>query len=373
LRSSTKIVVGFVALAALMYFGYQLYAKQTVASLHFDPVVPGEVNLVGIDPGAGYQIIVANDIAQLVEASTNFEGDSAASGNGPESGAIKKRLPIKEMLGVLRGDPKDLGDFVAIMNDLRENEKWPTVYIVWQAEDIQKALAGDKTLEAKLVRDLNVKLDGTPLAQLRPSALENGIIIDFPVSLHVNMQGQQKEVVGRIRQPYKPTVLKIVEEQIADKQVTPEMMAGYYGEAAKDLMSHPEKRENVRTSLENFISKANADRLREAPERILQNATVVANEHQIKRATTQTYDAGNKKLTDLTIELTDEGRQRLWKYSVDKVGSDLLLIVQGVAVAAPRIERALTEQELTIKRMPDPVLAQDTADRLNAATKSNGR
>jgi hypothetical protein len=365
LRTESKIVIGFVLLVAAAFGGYQVYTRQSVANLHFDPVVPGTVNLVGIDPGSGYQIIVANQIAQLVEASGQFEA-SESSGGGAESGAIKRRIPIKEMLGALRGDSKSLGEFVAIMNDLRENEKWPTVDVVWTAEDIQKAINGDPTLQPKLVRDLNMKLDGTPLSTLRPSALMNGIIIDYPVSMKIAINGVATDVVGRVRQPFMPKLLSIVSHDIEDKQITPEMMAGYYSAEARKQMSNPAAREDIKASLIQFISPENAARLRAAPERVLQSATVVINEHQIESSSMNTYDAGDgKRLTDLTVRMTDEGRQRLWKYSIDKVPSDLLFIVDGIAIAAPRIVRPLTEQELTIRRMPDEVLARDAVDRLN--------
>jgi hypothetical protein len=191
----------------------------------------------------------------------------------------------------------------------------------------------------------------------------------------VSINGQVKTVVGRVREPYKPRLLAKVEDQIADKQVTPEMMAGYYAEAAREVINRPSVKENVRASIESFISPETAKGLRAAPERVLKSAEVVVNEHQVKEASYRSYDAGNgKKFSDMTVELTDEGQKRLWKYSVNRVGSQLLLIVDGVAIAAPRIERALTESELTIKRMGDEVLARDAVERLNKATKgANGK
>jgi hypothetical protein len=367
LLSSTKILIGFVVLCAALYYGYRIYTVRAIADAHFHPVKPGNVNLVGIDPGSGYQILVANQMAQLVEVEGGFQNSEGTGESGATSGSIKKRIPISEMLGVLRGDSKELGEFVMIMNDMTENDNWPTTRIVWRAEDLQKALNGDAVLLKKLEQDLNIKLDGTPLPTLRPSSLSNGIIIDYPVALQVNIEGQMKDVVGRVQQPYKPKLMRAIEEQLADKQVTPTMMAGYYATEAKKDLDDASRRENVGKNIEAVIAKTHAAQLREAPETVLKNAEVVINEHQVDGASYTSYDSGDKRSHDLTVHLTDEGQKRLWKYSMDRVGSHLLLIVDGVAVAAPVIQHELTENELTIRRMKDEVLVREAVDALNKA------
>jgi len=369
LHAESKIVIGFVAVVGILYGGYQFYSHKVVADLHFTPVVPGEVNMVGIDPGAGYKIIVANEMAQLVESSGDFEA-SDSSGGGPDSGAVKKRIPIKEMLGVFRGDSKSLGDFVSSMNEMKENEKWPTTWVIWKSEDVNKAFAGDASLKKKLEQDLNVKLDGTPLSTLRPASMENGIILDYPITLDVDIQGKLTPVTGRLRQPYKPKLLQVVSDRLAEKVPTPQMMAGYYSEEATKLIEDPSKRENIKAGIDKYIAPVNVEKLKAGPERVLKSATVVVNEHQITGSEYKAYEAGGDKFCDMTINLTDEGQKRLWKYSIDRVPSNLMLIVDGVAIAAPRIVRPLTESELTIRRMPDEVLVKDAVSRLNKATNS---
>ncbi len=75
-------------------------------------------------------------------------------------------------------------------------------------------------------------------------------------------------------------------------------------------------------------------------------------------------------MNDLTIEMTDEGRRRLWQYSEDKIGTQLLLIVDGVAIAAPKISHELAQGELTITQMADEGLVkEDTVNAINKGKK----
>ena len=126
---------------------------------HFSPVAPGRVNLVGINPGAGYQIIIANDVAQLIVSQGGFGAKETEAGGATE-GSIKKRVPMREMLGVLRGDGSKLGPFVMKMNDQDKEDEWPPIRVDWTKADLDKAIAGDPKLKAKLEHDLNVHLDG---------------------------------------------------------------------------------------------------------------------------------------------------------------------------------------------------------------------
>ncbi|MGV3617585.1 MAG: SecDF P1 head subdomain-containing protein [Fimbriimonas sp.] len=369
-RSSTKIVVGFALLTALGYTGYHLAMRQAIASARFDPVIPGDVNLVGVDAGAGYKVIVANQMAQLVQASDEFGGKESSEGGATE-GAIKKRIPIREMLAVLRGDSEAVGTFVMTMNDMSENDL-PPVAPVWKAEDLRKALDGDATLEAKLVRDLNMKLDGTPLTQLRIASLENGIVIDSPVFVTVNLKGKLTKVEGRVKEAYRPRLLKAVEVRYAEKSnLTREMQAGFYQEEAAQVLQGKADKENIRKSIESVIStRLASDRVR-AAERVLKSATVVVNDSHITEAASREYDTSDGKRYDLTIRMSDEGSRRLWKYSSDKVGTQILLISDGVAIDAPRISHELRQGELTITQMRDRVLVEDAVRMLKKKSQES--
>jgi hypothetical protein len=358
IRSSTKIVIGFAVLTALGLSGYHYTMRVAIQNARFDPVVPGEVNLVGVDAGAGYRIIVANQMAQLVQASQDF-GSKETEDSGATEGAIKKRIPIREMLAVLRGDEKALGPFVMTMNDMSENDL-PPVAPVWKAGDIRKALDGDKALEKRLVADLNMKFDGTPLSQLRIGAMENGIVVETPVTVMVNLKGRPKEVVGYVKEAYRPRLMKAVEVRYAEKaNLTQEMQAGFYKEEAQKVIDGESPKEDVRKSLESVIASEKSKERSRVADRVLKSATVVVNDSHISGADSHEYETSDGKRYDLKISMTDEGSRRLWKYSSDKVGTQLLLITDGVAIDAPRISHELRQGELTITQMRDRVLVED--------------
>jgi len=362
---STKIAIGFAAGAALLFGGYRYAMRNAIMGEQFSQVVPGKVNLVGIDPGSGYRILVANQMAQLVQASGDFEGNDSGEGGATE-GAIKKRIPVREMLEVLQGDSEALGEFAMTLNEMSEEQLPPDMSeCTWTAEDLRKALDGDKALAAELERDLNMKLDGTPLPRLRPTSLENGIVVKAPVTVKVNVEGKVREVTGYVLDPYKPRLLRAVEDRYKDKpNLDVNMQSGYYAEEARRALETGD-RENIRKALEYKISKGLAEERAKAPERVLKSATVVVSDAQIEGASYRGYDTSDGRRFDLTVRMSDEGRRRLWRYSIDKIGSQILLVTDGVAIAAPKIQHELKQGELTINQMRDEVLVRDATQALN--------
>lgn len=362
-RVSEIMGVTAVLLAVGGYFGFHALSSYLVGRERFAPVPPGRVNLVGITPGAGYRIIIANDVAQLVETQGDF-GGSEKQDEGATEGAIKRRVPMRELLGVLRGDGKALGPFVMIMNGVKQDE-WPPIRIDWTKADLEKAIGGtDAKLRAKLERDLNVRLDGTPIVPLNRNSLENGIMVHAPVELTVNLDGKPTVVRGETIEPYKPSLIKAVESRYQDKpNVDATMIAGYYAEEVRRVAEKPSAKEDVGKSIRALYSKERTAARLDAPQRLLKNATVVLNETYIDDARYRSYKTNDgKTLSDLTVDLNDEGRRRLWQFSLDRVGSQILLIADDVAIAAPRIEHELALREFTITQMRDEVLVRDAVD-----------
>jgi hypothetical protein len=361
LRVSTWIGISAVTLAAGGYFGVRQLSSYLIGREHFSPVAPGTVNLVGISPGRGYRIIIANDVAQLVETQGDFKGDSGSGSAGPTEGAIKKRVPMREMLGVLRGDGKSLGNLVMIMNEMQESDEWPPTRIYWKKDDLEKAITGDLRLRNRLEHDLNVKLNGMPLPQLNRNSLENGIFIVAPVEMEVEIDGKKRLVKGETLQPFKPNLIRATEGHYQDKaNVDDTMIAGYYGDEAKTAIENPTRREDVAKSIRQLYSKKTMEDRLQAPRHLLESATVVLNQSFVEDASYRSYKTNDgKTLCDLTVDLNDEGRRRLWKYSHNRVGSQILLIADDIAIAAPRIEHELALSELTITQMPDETLVRD--------------
>lgn len=365
---STWMALGTIALAVAGYYGKEALSSAMLAKEHFDPVAPGRVNLVGITPGAGYRIIVANDVAQLVETQGGFGGKETGN-EGATEGSIKKRVPMRELLGVLRGDDKSLGPFVMIMNNLQEKEDWAPIRVDWTKDQLEKAIGGDPKLKAKLEHDLNVRLDGTPIVPLNRNSLENGIFVHAPIELTVNIDGKPKVVRGETVEPYKPNFIKAVEGKYADKaNVDNNMIAGYYADEANNLREKPGSKENVAESLRRMYSPETMRSRLETPRRMLKNAQVVLNESYVEDAGYKSYKTPDgHTISDLTMHLNDEGRRRLWKFSKDRVGSQILLIADDVAIAAPRIEHELALSEFTIRQMPDEVLVREAIESIKGS------
>ena len=365
IRSSTKIFLGFVAVVGGGYFGWQAFAGYSVDGIKFDPVKPAKVNIVGISADSGYRILVANQAAQLIRGNPGNFGPSSSGDEDASDATEKKRVPIKEMLQALQGDAEALGQVVAVMNEMQETADWPSERIIWQEADIRKALAGDPALKSKLEKAINVGLDGSPLKQISMTAHENGIMIQANVPVKVQVGAETKELVGPILVPYRCQISKSIERQLKEKAYDLNTVAGYYALEAQKVADGTAKKEDVKANLERIIDPATNAELARPAEQVLKSATVVVTDGLIKKASFRSYEERGEKLNDLTIELTDEGRKRLWQYSRRRVGSQLLLIVDGVAIAAPRIRHELAQGELQITQMPDKVLVQDAVDAIN--------
>jgi hypothetical protein len=307
---------------------------------------------------------VANQAAQLIRGGSEAFGPG---NDGPESSDAteKKRVPVREMLKAMEGDEAALGQFIAIMNDMQETEDWPTQHIVWKEADLKKALAGDPTLKSKLEADLNVHLDGTPLSKISLTSYENGIIVETSVPCQVEVGSKVVDMRGPIQVPYRPNVSKSIAKDLKEKSYDLTTLAGYYALEAQKIEQKTSQKENVEASLKQIIDPATNAELARPAQQVLKSATIVVTDQYIDSASFKNYDSGGENLNDMTIELNEEGRKRLWQYSRRRVGSQLLLIVNGVAIAAPRIRHELAQGELQISQLPDKILVQDAVDSIN--------
>jgi len=174
---------------------------------------------------------------------------------------------------------------------------------------------------------------------------------------------------GRVREPFKSSLMQVVEKRLEDKKITNEMMAGYYQEEAQPILDGTKKKEDIKDEILARLAPENAAELAKIPERILSSAEVAVNENYISSASYRSYDTTNGKTNDLTIEMTDEGRRRLWQFSEDRVGTQLMLIVDGIPIAAPRISHELAQGELTITQMSDETLVKEAVNALNKGKK----
>jgi hypothetical protein len=273
---------------------------------------------------------------------------------------------MRETLQSLQGDPVALGKLVMAVNKIRD-EDLPSIQRVWKAEDVEKALGGDEGLRSKLERDLNTKLDGSPLPTLDVNSIINGIVVDAPVDVRIPFEGKLKTVTCRIKLPYKTSFAGRV-NTIIDQHfnLSREALIGYYRTEANAVITDGHK-EDVAASLRFRIDPASLRQKATAPEKILANTHVLINDTHILGASSVSYDAPNRSiLSDVTLKLTEDGRMRLWKYSHDHPGFQLLLTVDGIAIAAPRIQTELMESQVKLTKVPSKEMVQDAVDAINS-------
>jgi hypothetical protein len=371
LQGSHKFIISVLAVIALVWVGYNGYASLRLRGVKLDVVEPGRVNILAVRPAAGYRIIVANQVAYLAEV----EGDFAAGDMDPDSEDVstKSRLPLRELLETLQGDEKALGVLVMRLNDWNDVD-FASGTNVWRAEDLQKALDGDKELVAKLEGDLNVDLNGVPLGTINTKSILEGIIVDVPVRLDVTVGGKTKTLVGRAQELYQPQFCLSLEARMRDLVPSADntsFITGVYRELAEPIIAAGTG-ENVRVSLTNRISQTRLDELAWKPRQVLDNTVVLLNESHLTSASYDSYEVGQgREACDVSIGLTDPGRMRLWKYSHDNKGFQLMFIVDSVALAAPKITTDLAESTVKIRRVPSKDLTADAVALINEILSEN--
>jgi hypothetical protein len=376
IRNSTKIAIGFVLLIAAVYFGYEMYSASVVDKLHFSEIKPGKVSLVGVNAGQGYKIIVAEQIAQLAEGDTGSfgPGEMNAQSASTETSSGKRRIPLQELLQTLQGDEKALTRLVTVMNDDLRKAEIPPNPVIWNSKDLEAALNGDAAKRTKLISDIGVGLDGKPTGSITVTALMQGIVIRTPLTINVSVAGQVRPMTAQIDLPYRSIFTRNVEKRLGEKSWDPahqqEMIQGYYQEEATEEAAK-NSYEDVATVLKARTNPQMYLRFADGPQRVLENAKVILNEDFILNAKWVENNSQNQntKLYDIVVNLNDEGRKRLWQYTRHRVGSQLLLIVNGVAIAAPRVQHELAQSEITITQLPDLSLVQEAVDTINSGKK----
>jgi len=211
-------------------------------------------------------------------------------------------------------------------------------------------------------------LDGQPLPTLDLDRLIDGIIIEVPFEMEYNVGGTETKVQGVYRESFNSQFASRAGRRLTEKFLTDAAMQATYAEEIKRTRGElteikrtrgeltdkdgnpiPAQKEDLLQSLRGRFSEARIKELTAKPYRVLENAFVVVNDEMITGASKSTYDGGNNQpVTDIRLNLTEEGRLRLWKFSREHPRFQLLFMV-SVALAAPRIGTELAEKNVTIR------------------------
>jgi hypothetical protein len=382
LRGSHKIAIGGLLFTAATYFGWQAYSARVVDGIQFAQLKPGKFTIVGVDTGMGYKVLVSNQVAQLVELEKGtdpFGGVDIEAATSEESLGNKRRVPLRDMLESLQGNEASLGRLVTALNDTLRNAEMPAVEVIWSVDDLNKALDGDPVLKDKLEKNLNVRLNGMPLDEIRPSAMRDGIVIAATVPITVSVGGNPTKMQAPIKMPFRPQFVKLVEDHYKE-EIAPsgEMIKGFYLLEAKKLSDDESAKQDVIGALRERIKpEALVQQFAANPTRILENSKVVLTEDFVENASVvERVDGRGRKLYNLVLNLTDEGRKRMWQFSrkgltaKDSAGrsqtrTQLLVIHDGVAIAAPRVQHELAQSEISISQIPEKGLVNEAANFLN--------
>ena len=203
--------------------------------------------------------------------------------------------------------------------------------------------------------------------------IQDGIILEIPIPVQVQVGNEIKTLTGVIRENYRPR-FSIEFENTLDQDFEPSnsKIIGNYQKIAESIMNGETQPENVQKALESQIDESRKKSLAEKPEQLLRNAQVLVADKLFEGASYRSYkDDRGQDTFDLTINVTEDARKRLWKYSRNTEGFELLLVVDGIAVAAPRITTQLNGRDVTITKLKEKSLVERTIAAIKDAQKGN--
>jgi len=369
LRGGAWFAVGVLALLAFWYGGNEIYTRYVILPRKHPRLNPGAINLIGIKVG-GYRVKVSNGIAtieRVSEASFGRPDDGTSAG----SGAI---IPMIGLIGALMLEPEPTSELIESLVGIKY-EIEPLDELVWPAAKIKAALQGDSALKAKLEYDLSTGLDGNALDRVSWKRLSSGIWIKLRIPVKVSSAQGPQTVIGEIRVPYKTRLATRVSSDVQallqrGRRLEPDRatIESAYARAAS-LMNEKTK-EDVGGSLGALISDQSIASYARPAENLLGNVAILVTEKQITGASLAAApkDQGDGDIYSITLDLTTESRDRLWQYTHSKPGAQLLLVSNGIAIAAPFVQHEIKYSRVTITGILDEDLANEALSFITRST-----
>lgn len=355
-RGALTFALVVFGLLGAWFGGNWLYAEWAIGSMKFEPLEAGRVNLFGVEL-SGETIIVTNGTAMLIRGSgANEKGGATSSGD-----ARGPAIPIRALIGSLRGDREAVSELLESLNDI-DTEDFPPPETVWEEDQLRAALNGDEKLLRKLEDQLATTLSGEPAERISLASLRSGITVRVRVPVRVPSEsGGARTVEGAVRINYRTRFAEeVLNNPVVRDRFQPSESAlfGVVKEVWSAMARMP--RQDVRGDLERLLSQASKERYARPVESLLSRTTILATERQIADADLQEYDdpVRDRSLFALQLTLTDEARYRLWKYTRGKGRLQLLFSVDGIAVAAPIVQHEMKYSVAEILNVSDEVDAR---------------
>jgi hypothetical protein len=359
MKPSTKIAIGAIVIGALGYGGSKLSTTYRLKDVKLTPISTTDFCLLALEDGAKVRVLVANRMAQLVEADGDFSNQSSEEG-GAQSGSIKRRIPIKELLQILDGNGSGIDFFINRMGDNGGTQDGLDDAPIWKLEDIEKAISGDAKLKTQLENDLNCTLEGALLPTLNTATFQIGIRVGVPVTLNVN--NVSGPTVSGIRYvPFRVREIMAFAKKMEQKFYSKDTIQAEYAAFKKISEASGSNPENVALTLQAIKSSALDSSEISSVERICKHTKVLANRSMIEKVSLETKKANGNTSYSIKLWLTDEAVSRLWKFS-SQGGQKIIVVAKGVPIAAASIATELNSKELVIDQVTDEKLAQSAVE-----------
>lgn len=334
-------------------------------------IAPGTVNLIGIRL-AGEKIVVSNGIASLEQSDTeNFGTEERQSGESDVStGATGSKVPIKALILTLQGEKEGVSELVSAFNKVDYNEL-PPQSVTWKMTDVEAAIKGDSQKRKLLEADLNTRLDGTPTDQIIKASMRTGIFIRVPVFVEVPTGKSSKSVEGEIVVPFTSELVRrtMNHRLIRDKlDADNSTFLAVYNEVWQGMEVAGNK-EDVSGRLRSLYSDSRRIQWVAPVNRLLKRVWVILAEDQITGAELDSLPRSNGEGESFSVnlDLTTEGRNRLWNYTHRYPSCQLLFVVDGVAIAAPFVKQEMKYSTAVITNISDEDLAKSAVDLINTS------
>jgi hypothetical protein len=287
-------------------------------------------------------------------------------------------IPMKALVGTLRFEPEAAEELVTAMNGITY-DILPLEDRVWTPDEIEAAITTGERRE-ELEYDLATTLGGGAIERVNWDRLTTGIWIEVPVSLAVPAAGGTKEVVAKVRIPFKTRIANsaytyfrgMLERGGLGEDLTPTAatISGVYNQALDD--ADQRGAEDVSAALRRVYSKENERRFAEPVLKVLNEVEVLVTEATIADAELKAVprEDGKGDMYSITLETTGDSRDRLWQYTYRRPGSQLLLVSNGVAIAAPVVRNQIKYSTVEITGIGEKKLAEEALRFIESSAKN---